>query len=1154
MRWIHCSRCILFCAASLVYAQIGDEASRKTIELDPASEPAHFSLTQSLIAKKDWSGAVAAAESGLAVAPLSARLHLARATSLEQERRIYDARRALESADSIEDLDLLRYRARFEDVYGWDGPRVYRRLAELFEKTAAGELQGVLERGLEVSIRDSDSAQAAWFAAKLQRPAPALKRDAISGVWIPGGFAALAFVARGKTDSGPDEFLTDYARAIVGNGGAGPKPDLAYLTPLRDYFDFLDALLQLGVMREHRCVIPLSVANPAAQTIAGQVLDLLGWTLVRSKDRWRVEAGTKSAQARRQEFASALGIDQVAMESAFSAGKTFDVVIPFEWASIALDEQTWRSQFYAAEQWPGGFAEALARMPQLAPVYAALGAVNRATAAALVSSIGLQDLVTTHGAALGAFSSALVLSEGRVETPGGIAASELWTSLVGVKASNPAEFLRALVDKDDGRLLAFFFTMSQLDLPHQRFFTRNQKRLSRFYDLFRESPEIRVGAGQRVFTESLGPLLREVPLDAVGSVRFPGSPAVWMVAKGPSKSESKTARMLQQAHEAAAPDVEDEILTRLARTQYGVQHTELENFLAVVRIDAHRTQPLDEASALKLAQNYARYSGVYPYFHVLSGLGAREFDQFFKLGQKLQKVPAAALNTILGPFDSLLELIRVAVESRSITEADSTDLFFDLCDRYTRASSVGEYTRVALEMTKRLAGKRITEPTAAIRDLLIPSQPPLSFTLGTPRTADPSGARREAFDRVLHLQNIPPLEAVLEMADAAHAIAAGQPPEPQLKSMDAAAAKLPHVLVVSTDLPDKINAYVDHFHWTSTDAKVNPKDLQKTEMDLLAEMAPTVRVALSGLVYAYYFRPDDLLIADDPLFIRKHRFVDFLDPAKPAQFAPSELRMADDAHQGTAMVGAFGGFATQVARGSVAGAKFEGNAKDIAAAQIAAIRASPWSLYRDADQRLLGLKLRVAREWCVRAASDPRAREQLADATLGMLSMGRRLELLEALAESDWARVRRSLTDADLYFLAGSYLARDPADAWSSPATTALRLAANDKDQRLNVLGPLLSELYGCDHPQLLPVAPYEEFERHVFITPMAERSAEFKIYLAEYLDRRGIAAEAMGVLAEPVALLILSKMTISDVHDWRSILAAYSKLDDDVLAASFSK
>ena len=75
-----------------------------------------------------------------------------------------------------------------------------------------------------------------------------------------------------------------------------------------------------------------------------------------------------------------------------------------------------------------------------------------------------------------------------------------------------------------------------------------------------------------------------------------------------------------------------------------------------------------------------------------------------------------------------------------------------------------------------------------------------------------------------------------------------------------------------------------------------------------------------------------------------------------------------------------------------------------------------------------------------------------------------------------------------------------------------------------------------------------------MLISPIAERSAEFKLYLAEFLDRRGIPAEAIGALAEPVARAIFSTLSISDVHDWRSILAAYSKLDDTVVTASFLK
>ena len=64
-----------------------------------------------------------------------------------------------------------------------------------------------------------------------------------------------------------------------------------------------------------------------------------------------------------------------------------------------------------------------------------------------------------------------------------------------------------------------------------------------------------------------------------------------MVAKGQSGSESQTGKLLKKAHRKAAPDVEDEILIRLIRTQYsggGADRAETDNFLAVAHIDARR--------------------------------------------------------------------------------------------------------------------------------------------------------------------------------------------------------------------------------------------------------------------------------------------------------------------------------------------------------------------------------------------------------------------------------------------------------------------------------------------------------------------------------------------------------------------------------------
>ena len=89
-----------------------------------------------------------------------------------------------------------------------------------------------------------------------------------------------------------------------------------------------------------------------------------------------------------------------------------------------------------------------------------------------------------------------------------------------------------------------------------------------------------------------------------------------MVAQGHSSTEQAT-RLLKRVSKVTAPEVEDAVLLRLAQTRYkdkAARHTELDNFLAVSRINAHRATPLDEESALLLAQRYSDSFGAYGYF------------------------------------------------------------------------------------------------------------------------------------------------------------------------------------------------------------------------------------------------------------------------------------------------------------------------------------------------------------------------------------------------------------------------------------------------------------------------------------------------------------------------------------------------------------
>ena len=92
----------------------------------------------------------------------------------------------------------------------------------------------------------------------------------------------------------------------------------------------------------NRAILTLSLANKQSQSQTEAVLNMFGWNIRRTKQQIAVESDERSGQSRKQDLPSALGVDQVAMQEAFRAGKSFRIEIPFEWAPMVLDENAWQ--------------------------------------------------------------------------------------------------------------------------------------------------------------------------------------------------------------------------------------------------------------------------------------------------------------------------------------------------------------------------------------------------------------------------------------------------------------------------------------------------------------------------------------------------------------------------------------------------------------------------------------------------------------------------------------------------------------------------------------------------------------------------------------------------------------------------------------------
>jgi hypothetical protein len=221
----------------------------------------------------------------------------------------------------------------------------------------------------------------------------------------------------------------------------------------------------------------------------------------------------------------------------------------------------------------------------------------------------------------------------------------------------------------------------------------------------------------------------------------------------------------------------------------------------------------------------------------------------------------------------------------------------------------------------------------------------------------------------------------------------------------------------------------------------------------------------------------------------------------------------------------------------------------VASEQLGAIRLTHWPGFGVEDQRRAGLRLRAAREWIVEAASGAGFRSVLAAESAGYLSPARRHDLLEGLDRREWKDVWNSVTLGDLYSLGARLEVRLDGVTDVSPVfKTLLELSKKDDGSRLNWLGPNMSAINGCMHPHLAALMPYEEFERYMLPNRMAQRTSEFKLYLAEHLERAGIPPSFLPLVAEPAARRVLSSMKMADFRDWPAVLNAFMTVSDEML------
>ncbi len=513
-------------------------------------------------------------------------------------------------------------------------------LLEKRDRTGAVEH---LERYLKLDPSAANAGAVRTLIAKLKTPnqEPVRQLDLAQSslpspiqAWVPGGMRSLAAMAGIDEKFSFDNFFTAYCKALARGSVTGPEDQVArYQARVLAFFDVAVKLGPAADAQDKPTKVTLSLASSEQLAKAKEALALFGWMVVNSNGAAKVEPGDQEADLARQAVPSVLDIDEIAMQEALEAGKSYQFEIHGDTARL-FGGQAWQTILRPDLTFSGGIAEAFAKDFRLARTYAGLSEMDPASADALVASVGLRALVVEHSKLLAGSARLFRVRNGVVEVPGGEPAEALWKSLSGASPRDARRFLRALFAKKGGRLAEFYAAVAQSDDTHRRFYAKSSA-TPRLYALFRD--------------RNWPPhFLSDLPVDAQANLRLPGGAPAWQAQAG----------------------AEESLLAVPGR---------VEAILALAGLERARATPLDQESSRILARHLDEWESLWAYFKRLPGLGDAEFRALEAFAAALPNYPPATRNQVLGMWHSLVELTVLGVQAGSLDGKTSAQAFRQAC-------------------------------------------------------------------------------------------------------------------------------------------------------------------------------------------------------------------------------------------------------------------------------------------------------------------------------------------------------------------------------------------------------------------------------------------------------------------------------------------
>jgi hypothetical protein len=194
--------------------------------------------------------------------------------------------------------------------------------------------------------------------------------------------------------------------------------------------------------------------------------ETIGFTVDDSRGRVTVGVDDSASARERIGWLAAAGVDVKAIAPQLNAGEAVPIRVEMTLLPLPLPS-FWAEVVFKPGHEP--IADLIADR-KWALVYLGLLSFDDDTLGFLAAHPGLVRTLHDAAPAFAAFAAdSFRVRNGRVDLPGGSDAEPIWRTLIGARASEPDDFLRQLVSRDNGRLAYFYSALARLDRQRQAF-------------------------------------------------------------------------------------------------------------------------------------------------------------------------------------------------------------------------------------------------------------------------------------------------------------------------------------------------------------------------------------------------------------------------------------------------------------------------------------------------------------------------------------------------------------------------------------------------------------------------------------------------------------------------------------------------------------